>query len=81
MAAYKLIKLFDLDSAPDYVQEAIRPIAFAHVSTVDAISIWEVTVGTYDWQNAAEEWALHDWMRENGATNGEMVLVRMEESS
>lgn len=81
MTAYKLVKLFELVSAPDYVQEAIRPIAFTHVSTVDASAIWEVTVGTYDWQNAAEEWALHDWMRENGATNGEMVLVRMEESS
>lgn len=81
MAAYKLIKFFELASAPDYVQEAIRPIAFAHVSTVDANAIWEVTVGTYDWQNAAEEWALHDWMRENGATDGEMVVVKMEASS
>ena len=81
MAAYKVVKLFDLVGAPDHVQEAIRPIAFAHVSTVDAIAIWEVIVGSYDWRNAAEEWALHDWIRENGATDGETVLVRMEGSS
>ena len=81
MAAYKIVKLFELASAPVHVQEAIRPIAFAHVSTVDASAIWEVTVGTYDWRDAADEWALHDWMRENGATDGEMVLVRMEGSS
>ena len=81
MTAYKIVKLFELASAPDHVQEAIRPIAFAHVSTVDSSAIWEVTVGTYDWRNAAEEWALHGWMRENGATNGEVVLVKMEEAS
>jgi hypothetical protein len=81
MAAYKVVKLFDLVGAPDHVQEAIRPIAFAHVSTVDASAIWEVIVGSYDWRNAAEEWALHDWIRENGAINGETVLVRMEGSS
>jgi len=78
---YKVVKLFDLVRAPDHVQEAIRPIAFAHVSTVDASAIWEVIVGSYDWRNAAEEWALHDWIRENGATDGETVLVRMEGSS
>lgn len=78
MAAYALVKLFDLASAPDYVQKAIRPIALAHVSVVDASAIWEVTVGTYDWRDAANEWALHDWMRENGATDGEVVLVKME---
>ncbi len=54
------------------------PFAFAHVSTVDASAIWEVTVGTYDWQDAAEEWALHRWMRENGAMEGEGVLVKMD---
>jgi len=69
------------NGAKDHVQETIRPIAFAHVSTVDASAIWEVIVGSYDWRNAAEEWALHDWIRENGATDGETVLVRMEGSS
>ena len=78
MAAYALVKLFDLANAPDDVQKVIRPIALAHVSVVDASAIWEVTVGTYDWRDAADEWALHDWMRENGATNGEVVLVKME---
>ena len=80
MGAYTLVKLFDLASAPNFVQEAIRPIALAHVSALDASAIWEVTLGTCDWRDAAEEWALHDWMRENGATNGEAVLVRMEAS-
>ena len=78
MGAYALVKLFDLAGAPDYVQKAIRPIALAHVSVVDASAIWEVTLGTYDWQDAANEWPLHDWMRENGATNGEVVLIKME---
>ncbi|MBX6746974.1 MAG: hypothetical protein IRY87_33495 [Acetobacteraceae bacterium] len=78
MAAYSVVKLFDLANAPDDVQRTIRPIALAHVSVVDASAIWEVTVGTYDWRDAAEEWALHDWMRENGATDGEVVLVKME---
>lgn len=78
MAAYKTIKLFDLDDAPAHVRDAIRPIALAHVGTVDEDAIWEVTVGTYDWQDAAEEWALHRWMRENGAADGETVLVKME---
>lgn len=77
MTAYRTIKLFDLGDAPAHVREAISPIALAHVSTVDASAIWEVTVGTYDWQDAAEEWALHRWMRENGATDGEGVLVKM----
>ena len=60
---------------------SIRPIALAHISMVDASAIWEVTVGTYDWRDAAEEWALHRWIRENGAADGEMVLVRLEEFS
>ena len=78
MAEYKTVKLFDLGDAPAHVRDAIRPIALAHVSAVDAGAIWEVTVGTYDWQDAAEEWALHRWMRENGAGDGETVLVKME---
>lgn len=78
MAAYALVKLFDLAGAPEVVRNAIRPIALAHVSVVDASAIWEVTVGSYDWRDAPQEWALHDWMRENGAANGEVVLVKME---
>ena len=75
MAVYREVKLFDLGEAPDFIREAIRPLALVHVSVVDATSIWQVTVGSYDWQDAAEEWALHRWLRENGATNGELVLV------
>ena len=78
MAAYRNVKLFDLTEAPDVVRDAIRPIALAHVSAVDDVSIWEVTVGSYDWQDAAEEWALHRWLRENGAADGEIVLVRLD---
>lgn len=78
MAAYRTVKLFDLTDAPAFVRDPIRPIALAHVSTVDESAIWEVTVGTYDWQDAAEEWALHSWMRENGAADGEAVLVKLE---
>lgn len=78
MASFRTVKLFDLADAPAHVREAIRPIALAHVSAVDGDAIWEVTVGTYDWQDAAEEWALHRWMRETGAADGEAVLVKME---
>jgi hypothetical protein len=77
MAAYREIKLFDLDEAPDFIRDAIRPLALTHVSAVDATSIWQVTVGSYDWQDAAEEWALHRWLRESGAANGELVLVML----
>jgi hypothetical protein len=45
---------------------------------VDATAIWEVTVGSYDWQDAAEEWSLHRWLRENGAKDGEAVLVKLD---
>ena len=81
MTAYREVKLFDLGQAPAHIREAILPIAIVHVSTVDACAIWEVTVGTYDWQDAAEEWALHRWLRESGAVDGEMVLVRMDAPS
>ena len=81
MGAYKTVKLFDLGQAPDFIQEAIRPIARVHVSSVEGTAIWEVTVGTYDWQDAAEEWALHRWLRESGAAEGEIVLVRSDELS
>ena len=40
MAAYRTVKLFDLGGAPDHVRDAIRPIALAHVSAVDATAIW-----------------------------------------
>lgn len=78
MTVYQQVKLFDLGDAPDFIRDAIRPIALAHVSMVDATSIWEVTVGTYDWQDAAEEWALHRWLGESGAATGEIVLVKLE---
>jgi hypothetical protein len=78
MTPYKEVKYFDLDAASDFVRDAIRPVALAHVSTVDATAIWEVTVGTYEWQEAAEEWALHRWLSENGAINGEIVLVKLD---
>ena len=78
MTVYREVKLFDLGEAPDYIRDAIRPIALTHVSAVDATSIWEVTVGSYDWQDAAEEWALHRWLRESGATDGELVLVKLD---
>jgi hypothetical protein len=74
MTAYRDVKFFDLINLPDAIRDAIRPVALAHVSTVEAASIWEVTVGTYDWQNAAEEWALHRWLRANGAADGSWCL-------
>jgi hypothetical protein len=80
MTAYRDLKFFDLSNLPDAIRDAIRPVALAHVSTVDATSIWEVTVGTYDWQDAAEEWALHQWLRANGAADGELVLVKLEQA-
>jgi hypothetical protein len=67
---FRTVKLFDLGLAPAFIQNAIRPIAFVHLSKMDGCAIWEVTVGSYDWQDAAEEWALHRWLRENGALEG-----------
>jgi hypothetical protein len=81
MGVYKTVKLFDLGQAPDFIQDAIRPVARLHVSSVEGIAIWEVTVGTYDWQDAAEEWGLHDWLRQSGAAEGEIVLVRSDDLS
>jgi hypothetical protein len=78
MTVYRDVKLFDLGQAPDYIRDAIRPVALAHVSVVDATAIWEVTVGSYDWRDAAEEWALHRWLRESGAKDGELVLVKLD---
>ncbi len=79
MTAFTTVKLFDLDEAPASVQQAVRPEALAHLSVTEANAIWEVTVGTYDWQDAGEEWALHRWMRDNGAADGETVLVKWQE--
>ena len=78
MTVYREVKFFDLRDAPEFIRDAIRPVALAHISAVEATSIWEVTVGTDDWQDAAEEWALHRWLRESGATEGEFVLVKLE---
>jgi hypothetical protein len=78
-AAFRTVKLFDLGQAPAYIQDAIRPIAIVHVSRVDGCAIWEVTVGSYEWQDATEEWALHRWLRENGAADGETVLLQCDD--
>ena len=78
MTVCREVKFFDLDAAPDYIRDAIRPIALAYVSAVDATAIWEITVGSYDWQDATEEWSLHRWLRENGAKDGEAVLVKLD---
>ena len=77
--AFRTVKLFDLGLAPAFIQDAIRPIALVHISKVDGCAIWEVTVGSYDWQDAAEEWALHRWLRENGAADGETVLLQSDD--
>lgn len=79
MAAYTTVKLFDLGDASETIREAIRPVALAHVSTVDETAIWEVTVGSYDWRDAVEEWAMHRWLRDGGAADGETVLVKLDE--
>jgi hypothetical protein len=76
---FRTVKLFDLGLAPAFIQNAIRPIAVVHLSKVDGCAIWEVTVGSYDWQDAAEEWALHRWLRENGAAEGENVLLQLDD--
>jgi hypothetical protein len=76
---FRTVKLFDLGLAPAFIQDAIRPIAVVHLSKVEGCAIWEVTVGTYDWQDAAEEWALHRWLRENGAAEGENVLLQSDD--
>jgi hypothetical protein len=76
---FRTVKLFDLGLAPDFIRDAIRPIALVHISEIDGCAIWEVTVGSYDWQDAAEEWALHRWLRESGAAEGENVLLLSDE--
>jgi hypothetical protein len=76
---FRTVKLFDLGLAPTFIQVAIRPIALAHLSKVDGCAIWEAAVGSYDWQDAAEEWALHRWLRENGAAEGENVLLQSDD--
>jgi len=76
--AWRLVKLFDLGQAPTQIQDAIRPVALTHVSQTDGSAIWEVTVGTYDWRDAPEEWSLHHWLRDNGAKDGEVVLVQAD---
>ncbi len=78
MTIYREVKLFDLGDAPESVRDAIRPVALSHVSAVDEAAIWEVTIGSYDWQDAGEEWALHRWLRESGAADGELVLVKLD---
>jgi len=78
-AAFRTVKLFDLGQAPAYIQDAIRPIAVVHVSRVDGSAIWEVTVGAYEWQDAAEEWALHRWLHQSGAAEGETVLLQSDD--
>lgn len=75
---FRTVKLFDLGLSPAFIQDAIRPIAVVHLSKVDGCAIWEVTVGSYDWQDAVEEWALHRWLRENGAAEGENVLLQSD---
>ncbi len=77
--AFRTVKLFDLGQAPTVIQDAIRPIARVHISTVDGCAIWGVTVGLYEWQDAAEEWALHRWLRESGAGAGESVLLQCDD--
>lgn len=77
--AFRTVKLFDLGLAPAYIQDAIRPKALVHLNTTDGCAIWEVTVGTYDWRDATEEWALHRWLRENGAVDGENVLLQADD--
>jgi hypothetical protein len=76
---FRTVKLFDLGLAPAFIQDAIRPIALVHLSKVDGCAIWEVAVGSYDWQDAAEEWALHRWLREHGAAEGESVLLQSDD--
>jgi hypothetical protein len=76
---FRNVKLFDLGLAPDHIQDAIRPIAMVHVAKIDGCAIWEVTVGSYDWQDAEEEWALHRWLLENGAAEGEQVLLQSDD--
>lgn len=78
-SAFRTVKLFDLGQAPAYIQDAIRPIALVHVSRVDGCAIWEVKVGSYEWQNATEEWAMHRWLRDNGAAEGETVLLEYDD--
>ena len=75
---FRVVKLFDVGQAPAFIQDAVRPIALVHANRTDGSAIWEVTVGTYDWQDAAEEWGLHRWLLENGAEEKETVLLRYD---
>jgi hypothetical protein len=79
--AVRMVKLFDLGQAPSHIQNAIRPIAIFHVANVGGCAIWEVTVGSYAWQDAAEEWALHSWLCVVGATDGEKCSLNATTST
>lgn len=86
MLAYREIKLFALDQAPASVVRGILAVAASHSGDTDQRAIWEVTVGHVEWTDtpardrdherlADAEWALHDWLQDNGAKEGEVVLV------
>ena len=34
MTVYREVKFFDLRDAPEFIRDAIRPVALAHISTV-----------------------------------------------
>jgi len=78
---FRNVELFDLGLAPAFIQDAIRPIVLAYLSKVDGWAIWKVTVGSYDWQDAAEEWALHRRLRESGAEGGQTALLLSDDLS
>ncbi len=86
MLAYREIKLFALEHAPASVARGVRAVAASHAGDTAQRAIWEVTVGHFEWTDtpardrdherlADAEWALHDWLQENGAEEGEIVLV------
>ena len=53
--------------------------AFPHLNTIDGYANREkITVGSYDRQDTVEDWALHRWLRENGAAEEENVLLLSE---
>jgi hypothetical protein len=69
---YPEIKHFGLANAPVFIRDA---------SGIDATPIWAAFVGTDGCQDTADAWAVHRWLREGGAVDGERVLASLDKDA
>jgi hypothetical protein len=89
LALFQTVKVFDLVDAPAEILDAARELSAAFIGDIGEHALWEVCVGNCEWEgfaprNAAEtraasgERRLHRWLSENGARDGEIVIVKVE---